>query len=370
MSQITTRLRPDGANYRAALRSLQQSDTCRIGHIDCGVGEHEGLGWKPGTPSPANIHLELGRDFMSATPLAPPLADLKIGPALIDDFTDWPDHGIKTLSIILSDIPGKLEGTAPGVQVIPMRIADGPVFQDQFQRDNMGKAVAALSDPALKVAVMSISMGNPGNLGFFQIFLSLLGARSKFNAQTIGAFNAAYDRGIVVVAAAGQVIDRMVYPARFMRSISVAGHGANRVTHYPDAAYDLQDQVDIWAQAVDINRAFARLDANGTVVRGFASDPEDTEGEVSGTSYAAPQVAAAAALWLNKYADDLPPIGAPEAWRRVEAFRHALREGADKRGLELQVPGRPIVSARLLNIERLLGKAPKLSGLIRRPEAR
>ncbi|MEM7239516.1 MAG: S8/S53 family peptidase, partial [Pseudomonadota bacterium] len=275
---FTTNLRPSGRSFKAALKALQGADNCRIGHIDCGVDAHEGLGWTPGGPAPANLLMDLGRDFLSSDPAAPPVADLSTGPTLLDDFTDWPDHGIKTLSIILSDVPGKLEGVAPGIQVIPVRIADGPVFQDQAQRDNMGKAVDALSEPTLNVSVMSVSMGNPGNLGFFQIFLSLLGAKSKFNRQTIEAFNRAYDLGIVVVAAAGQVIDRVVYPARFKRSISVGGHEANRVTHYPNTKYDLHEQVDIWAQAVGVNRAFSRLDEAGNTVRGFASDPTDTEG--------------------------------------------------------------------------------------------
>ncbi|MEM8791329.1 MAG: S8/S53 family peptidase [Pseudomonadota bacterium] len=367
---LTTDLCPVGApNYTAALPALQAARDCRIGHIDCGIGEHEGLGWMPGQPAPANLLLTEGQNFLGPDG-SPPIADLTVGPKVIDQFTDWPDHGIKTLSIILSDVPGKLQGVAPGAEVIPMRIADGPVFQDQAQRDNMGLAVEALNDPALKVAVMSISMGNPGNLGFFQPLLALLGQRSKFNDQTIRAFNRAYDLGIVVVAAAGQIIDRMVYPARFPRSIAVAGHSANRVLHYPNTRYDLQDRVDIWAQALDVNRAFARLDEAGQTIRGFASDPTDSEGDVSGTSYATPQVAAAAALWLNTWKAQLPDIGAPDAWMRVEAFRRALRAGADMRGLKIPTIGRPIVDAALLNIERTLGQAPDLNGLEKRGEAR
>lgn len=366
---LTTNLRPSGRTFKAALKALQKADDCRLGHIDCGVGEHEGLGWTPGTDAPANLLLGDGRDFMAPGATAPPIADLSTGPTLVDDLTDWPDHGIKTLSIILSDIPGKLEGVAPGIDVIPMRIADGPVFQDQDQRDNMGKAVAALSEPELKVTVMSVSMGNPGNLGFFQLILSALGAKSKFNHQTIGAFNRAYDLGIVVVAAAGQVIDRVVYPARFKRSISVGGHEPDRVTHYPSTRYDLHDQVDIWAQAVSLNRAFARLDDAGNPVRGFASDPTDTEGEVSGTSYATPQVAATAALWLHHHRAALPEIGSPNAWMRVEAFRRALHAGADKRGLQVPTLGRPVVSARLLNIERTLNQKPVFEGLEKRNPA-
>ncbi|MEM9044049.1 MAG: S8/S53 family peptidase [Pseudomonadota bacterium] len=367
---LTTDLRPTGAPaYKAALKALQAADDCRIGHIDCGVAEHEGIGWVPGEAAPKHILLSEGRDFMGPVG-TPPIADLKVGPSLSDQLSDWPDHGIKTLSIILSNVKGKLNGVAPGAQVIPTRIADGPVFQDQDQRDNMGLAVAALNDPSKKVAVMSISMGNPGNLGFFQPILSLLGQKSGFNHQTIGAFNRAYDLGIVVVAAAGQVIDRMVYPARFPRTIAVAGHSANRLVHYPSMGYDLQDQVDIWAQALDVNRAFAHQDRWGRTVRGFASDPTDTEGDVSGTSYATPQVAATAALWLNTWKAELPEIGAPDAWMRVEAFRRALRAGADERALQLRAIGRGSVDAWLLNIERTLGQAPDLDGLEKRAEGR
>jgi hypothetical protein len=46
-----------------------------------------------------------------------------------------------------------------------------------------------------------------------------------------------------------------------------------------------------------------------------------------GTSAATPQVAAAAALWLEKYKNELP-----RDWRRVEAVRHALFTSAKEKG--------------------------------------
>ncbi|MEM6906094.1 MAG: S8/S53 family peptidase [Pseudomonadota bacterium] len=370
MTDLTTDLRPAGApTYQAALADLVADQSFRLGHIDCGVGPHEALGWAPDGPAPGNIRMDLGRDFMGPEGTEP-IADLTVGAGLLNKFTDWPDHGIKTLSLVLSDVPDRLQGVAPGIAVVPMRIADGPVFQDQSQRDNMGKAMRALNDPALGVGAVSISMGNPGNLGLFQMFLSVLGAKSKFNAQTIGAFNRAYDLGIVVVCAAGQIIDRMVYPARYQRTIAVAGHSKNRLQQYPNTKYDLQERVDIWAQALDVNRAFARIDEAGETIRGYASDPTDTEGEVSGTSYATPQVAATALMWLYKWRGDLPEIGSAEAWQRVEAFRRALTDSADERSLEIPTFGRPRVQARLLNIERTLARAPDLDGLKRRSKDR
>lgn len=355
---FTKDLRPAvRTRYNRALNLLQVSNRTRIGHIDVGVAEHEALGYANGQP-PAWLRIDEGRDFLASDPAAPPVSDLRVGDGFINRMTDWPDHGIKTLSGIASDTP-ELRGLAPGAEVVPVRIADGPVFQDVAQRDNLGRALEHLLglDPVPRV--ISISMGNPGWLGLmFQPPFSLLGQRPGFDRATRRALDRAYEAGVIVVAAAGQVIDRVIYPARYKRTIAVGGHFRNRTALYPPHDYDIPDRVDIWAQAAEINRAHARRREDGSVERGYAEDEGAAPESIAGTSYATPQVAAAAALWVETHFQALPRAPAADAWKTVEAFRAALRDSADERGLEVPGPPRRFVRRRCLNLERLLATEP------------
>lgn len=361
--------RGERTRYNQALGLLQATDRVQIGHIDCGVAAHEALGYA-GTRPPDNLHIHRGRDLLASTPDAPPVTDLQKGANFLDKATDFPDHGIKTLSCILSNT-GELKGVAPGAIVVPMRIADGPVFQTVDQRDAMGDAMAHLMELDPTPRVITVSMGNPGNVGLLQPFFSGLGQSPGFNEATREQFDEAYERGIIVVCAAGQVIDRVVYPARYARTIAVGGFHRDRVTHYPPDDYDVPARVDIWAQAAGINRAFAERRNNGTVETGYAEDEGAAPTDISGTSYATPQVAAAAALWVNTWFNDLPSSSDNDAWKTVEAFRNAVRSSAERLGLHVDRPKRRIVTRPCLNIEALLGTAPDLAAVdVKAPRAK
>ncbi|HDR15043.1 MAG TPA: hypothetical protein ENN79_06095 [Desulfobacteraceae bacterium] len=70
-----------------------------------------------------------------------------------------------------------------------------------------------------------------------------------------------------------------------------------------------------------------------------------------GTSAATPQVAAAAALWFEKYKQELP-----QDWRRVEAVRHALFKSARAAGMDEKRMGRGILQAfDALEVKPVLG---------------
>src|SRR5258708_23972883 len=60
-----------------------------------------------------------------------------------------------------------------------------------------------------------------------------------------------------------------------------------------------------------------------------------------GTSAATPQVAAAVALWYERYKTSLPV-----SWRRVEAVRNALFSSAKSKGVDPQHFGNGILQAR------------------------
>ena len=364
---FTRDLRPDiRSRYNQALNLLQVSDRTRIGHVDTGLSRHPALGFDAtGTPPP-NLLLSHGRDFLA--PGTPPFSTLRPlqstiqciagGNPIGDCLTDYPDHGTKTLSLILSNTD-RLKGVAPGASIVPVRIADGPIFQNDAQRDNMGPAIRHLLALNPVPRVISISMGNPGHAGIWQPLFSAFGARPGFDRETRRAFDLAYDTGVIVVCAAGQVLDRVIYPARYKTTIAVGGIRQDERRHYPNDNYDIPERVDIWAQADGINRAVAFREGS-TDRFAYAEDETglDTD-DISGTSYAAPQVAAAAALWVESYFHNLPQPGDIDAWKTVEAFRAALAASARYVGLIIPATGGQVVRPRL-DIHALLGQAPEL----------
>lgn len=365
---FTRDLRPAiRTRYNRALNLLQVSARARIGHIDTGISRHPALGFDAGGQAPENLLLAEGNNFLE--PGAEPFSPLRerqstirciaeggrIGACL----SDYPDHGTKTLSIILSNSK-RLIGVAPGVRVIPVRIADGPIFRNNAQRDNMGRAIRHLLGLTSVPRVISISMGNPGHAGAWQPFFSLAGADSGFDRETRRAFDEAYMAGVIVVCAAGQVIDRVIYPARYKTTIAVGGIRQDGVRHYPGDNYDNPALVDIWAQADGINRAIAYREAGADRFDYAEQESDASTDDVSGTSYAAPQVAAAAALWVETFFHQLPLPGDVDAWKTVEAFRAAVVGSARPAFLKISNKRRRITRPRL-DIERLLGRAPDLA---------
>ncbi len=363
---FTNDLRPTiRTRYNQALNLLQVSERARIGHVDTGVSRHPALGFDAAGNAPENLLLAEGHDFLDSGKPFSPLRERqstiqciarggKIGACL----TDYPDHGTKTLSVILSN-NDNLIGVAPGARVIPVRIADGPIFQNNAQRDNMGPAIRHLLGLTPVPRVISISMGNPGHAGLWQPLFSAFGADAGFDKETRRAFDEAYQAGVIVVCAAGQVIDRVIYPARYKTTIAVGGIRQDGQRRYPDGNYDNPKLVDIWAQADGINRAISYLEGGEPRFDHAGQEPDTTTDDVSGTSYATPQVAAAAALWVETFFHDLPQPGDVDAWKTVEAFRAALGESAQQVGLRIPNSGRMVVRPRL-DIERLLGHAPAL----------
>ncbi len=375
MSSFVTDLRPPEPRraWRKAVDRLSASRRTWIGQIDTGVSRHPALGFDPSTPAatPANILLGESRDLLSAAlggdPAAPGFSDLRVQASFLDRLTDYPDHGTKTLSIILAD-NDELRGVAPGAHVAPVRIADGPIFQDTLQRDLMGAAFRHFTGLASPPRVLSVSMGNPGALGPFALLQFGFGMKPGFDEATRRAIDAAYEMGVITVCAAGQVVNTVVFPARYRRTIAVGGLTPDDA-HYPPAGYDLPEAVDVWALASGVNRAASFVEA-GVERHVYARTAGDGVDNVSGTSYACPQVAAAAALWAETHHDDLPPLGAPDGWKAVEMFRAALAASSKKRRVKLSGASRRKTAVKVLDIEALLATKPSdVDDKAKRPEA-
>jgi hypothetical protein len=176
--------------YDPAVAQLRNSTRTRIGQIDTGITRHPALGFSGNAP-PENLRIDEGINLVE--PGEPPFSpldaregfanclasDKKLG----DCLNDFPDHGTKTLSVILSD-SDELRGVAPGAQVIPCRIANGPLFNSDEARANMGRAMKHLLDLDTPPRVITISMGNPAHAGLLQILFSVVGSKPGFPQET------------------------------------------------------------------------------------------------------------------------------------------------------------------------------------------
>lgn len=354
------------AKWRETISVLSASEDW-IAHIDTGLFGHEALGWSESSGWPENIRVDEGLNvFDPGGPFGRrPLTDLSVAGGPVARATQVPDHGVKTLSVILGATAG-FRGVAPGARVRPYRAANGPVFVGEAKTGAIGDALDhALSSPR-PPRVVSISMGNPGGAPVH--LLNVFGVKSTPGMQkrTVDAINRAYEMGVMICCAGGQIHDTVAYPARFKRTIAVGGltEPAARFTcsQYPDGGYGENALIDVWAQAANLNRAAGVRAPNGELIGFFADsdDPRNVERKPVGTSYAAPQVAAAAALWVARHRTALERFD--ERWKIVEAFRKALRESADDARILRRAHAGPNDRIRVpaLNIEALLGMEPDL----------
>jgi len=357
--------------YPNALAALRKSSRTVMAHIDSGIASHPSLGYAKGAAHhqpPPNILLHKGRNFYDPKRDKRPVSSLKRSPDFLAKYIEYPDHGVKTLSAILG-ATSKFRGVTPGAKVIPYRVSNGPLFRNMMGPANpaptyhIGEAIYhALQNPTVRV--INISMGNPGYLGpIFGTAVQLAGGQAGMDSYTASAVDAAYEQGVIIVAAAGQVVEDNVYPGRYSRTIAVGGFDykndeefSGSYDHYPAWKYRLEDRVDIWALAERMNRAGFDMSTNPPTPN-YASDPNNEGFEPSGTSYAAAQVSAVAALWVEKYFDVLEDMFTEQRYKIVEAFRASLSTFGNTSVLAA-LPGQPSTRIKILDIEAVLRKKP------------
>ncbi len=231
----------------------------QVGHPDTGYTSH------PELADPARVLVSAGYDYDDDDP--DPVDDLN------DAFLDNPSHGTGTGSVILSGVgavnggPGPfVSGVAPHALLIPIRTTESVVL---FSMRGLRRAIDHAATHAAQV--VSISLGGP-----FPGF------------GTSRAIERAIDAGAIILAAAGNEVGFVVFPAAFDEVIAVA---ASNIRDEPWTGSSHGPAVDITAPGESVWRARTERDRNGQltflVERG------------NGTSFAVATAAGVAALWVS-----------------------------------------------------------------------
>ncbi|CAH0137356.1 Subtilisin E [Arthrobacter sp. Bi26] len=174
-----------------------------------------------------------------------------------------PGHGTATSSVVVSGAAGRVRGPAPEATLVPIRCIESVVLT--FNGAAVAKAIEHARLRGCDVITMSLG-GTPSR------------AMKKAIERAIG-------EGIIVLAAAGNCVKLVVYPARYDDVIAVAGSNDGNV---PWRGSCRGSSVDITAPAENVWHAIAGT--NGKEAGGG-----------QGTSFAVAITAGVAALWLSHH---------------------------------------------------------------------
>lgn len=222
-----------------------------------------------------------------------------------------PGHGTATLSILAGKPLSAMKrlGAAPFVRVVPIRVANRV---ELFYNSAIVKALRYVRElcrhPETAVQVVTMSMG---------------GLASQLWAEEV---NALYDEGVLLVTAAGNNFGNapthhIVFPARFNRVIAACGVMED---HQPYADLPITLMAGNYGPKSKMRTAMAAYTPN--IPRAKFGCPNVIDRDGGGTSSATPQIAAAAAIWIQAHQQAWEAY--PHQWMRVEAVRAALFSSA------------------------------------------
>ncbi len=220
-------------------------------------------------------------------------------------------HGTGTLSILAgSGAHGSASlGCAPFAEVVPIRVANRVVL---FHNSAIAQAFDYVhglhDDRTTRIDIVTMSMGGLPAGAWLE------------------AINALYEQGVFVVTAAGNNFGNLptrniVYPARFGRVVAACGVMAD---HKPYTDLDRKKMAGNYGPDSKMKTAVCGATPNVPWAKFGCGDVFRLNG--AGTSAATPQVAATAAIWIQRNRAALDAY--PQGWMKVEAVRKALFDSA------------------------------------------
>jgi hypothetical protein len=292
----------------------------RIAHIDTGY-------YRAHVTKPEHILDKIERNFVGRDG-DPDNADDPDNRRLVLDSSG---HGTGTLGILAAGkVPAlgdAVLGGAPGAEIVPLRVADSVVL---LRTSALARALEYAVEQRCDVITMSLG-----------------GLPSQAWAEAVDKL---YEAGLCFCAAAGNHVGLtpprvLVYPARYSRVIAVCGVMADGRPYAGLSGTALEGS---FGPDSAMSTAIAAYTPNIPWARFGCDTAVRLNGQ--GTSAATPQVAAAAALWFEKYKNELP-----RDWRRVEALRNALFTSAKQKADKTHF-GNGVLQARsALNVRPVLG---------------
>jgi subtilisin family serine protease len=273
----------------------------RVGQIDTGYRPHPCLGFDAAGRS-AFVLTDFDRNLFDVPGGVEPDPITGIGRPLgsedsaLDPLLGGPNdgHGTRTGSVLAGrDADKNYFGAAPRVPYIPVRISNSVIINNVQQ--GLARAIDHLVQHGCSVITLSMGM-----------------AFTFIRNEVRDAIDRAYDQGVILVTAAGNIWDPVVAPARLNRTLAIGGCTPSFT---PWAGSSFGPEVDICAPAWPIRRA--SVDRKG----------KPTYGHGDGTSFATPLVAGTAALWLLHHREAIRNTYRKK-WQWVEAFKHILTSTA------------------------------------------
>lgn len=303
----------DAINLRTAWAAVGGPDNIawgnvKVGHIDTGYTYHVALGHTGAGPAgswirAAECRTIMYQDVPAEYGMPTPMGGDGRDPMPLGAVSKG--HGTRIGSVIsgCAQLPGgkKFYGAAPKVPHVVVRITDSVAINTR--QDEFIEALAYLVNTA-KVDVVNVSLG---------VFPPIASKQMK------DALKAATAKGVIVVCAAGNIVDPVVVPAALPEAIAVGGvspyFDANgKIQMRPWSGSSFGPEVAFSAPADKIFRAEPQKSGLG---QGF-------RGEGDGTSYATALTTGSAALWLLRWGPQINAMYGRTA-KRVEAFRAAVQ---------------------------------------------